>query len=248
MAGASGSPGGSTTQWLTVSCDEIVSQTNAQTNLVTFRGNVLARLLDGEELQDTLTSKVLLVYQASGSGYSNQVVLVVARDDVHAEAVPDAKGVTKTISCDALTAHRSPVTGFWQTIVAEEHAVLESFGSGSAAVSNKVTAAIVTAYFSAVTNQLERAVAEREVNFSQTAPGNYINATGGRGVYTVAPEEQVELTGHPWAETGKLTIFEADRLKYEVKSNAVDAFGLFHIQFKSTATNAASSAQPPPKA
>src|ERR1019366_5120346 len=167
---------------------------------------------------DTLTADVLLVYQLAGSqAFSNQVVLVVARGDVRAERAPDAAGVTKTIACGLLTAHRSPATGFWQTIVAEEDAVLESFGSGSAAVSNRVTAATVTAHYSAVTNQLENAVAEGAVAFAQTAPGKHIHATGGRAVYAVAPVEQVELTGHPWAQTDRQTVLDADRLNYGVK-------------------------------
>jgi lipopolysaccharide export system protein LptA len=233
---------------LHVSAGDILRQpVNSQTNLVTFRGNVQARLLDGGELQDTLTANILLVYQLAGSqAFSNQVVLLVARGDVHAERAPDAAGVTKTISCGVLTAHRSPATGFWQSIVAEEDAVLESFGSGSAAVSNRLTAATVTAHFSAITNQLENAVAEGAVDFTQTAPGQHIHAAGDRAVYAVAPVEQVELTGHPWAQTDKQTVLNADRLKYEVKSGAVDAFGRYHIAPRRGATNGTPSAQPSP--
>ncbi len=83
VSGAAGGPAGSTNQWLHVSAADIVSQpVNPQTNLVTFRGDVQARLLDGATLQDTLTAQVLLVYQSSGSqALSNQVVLVVARQE-----------------------------------------------------------------------------------------------------------------------------------------------------------------------
>jgi lipopolysaccharide export system protein LptA len=249
VSGAAGSPAGSTNQWLYVSADDLVSQpVNSGTNLVTFRGDVRARLLDGEQLQDTLAAKVLLVYLSSGGqGPGNQVVLVVARENVRAETVPDAAGVTKTISCGALTAHRSAATGLWQSIVAEEDAVLESFGAGSAAVSNVLTAATVTAHFSSLTNQLENAVAEGGVDFAQTAPGKCLHATGGRAVYTVAPEEQVELTGHPWAQTDQFTILDADRLNYDMKSNQVAASGRYHIVFpKRVAANGAQPARPPP--
>jgi lipopolysaccharide export system protein LptA len=243
----SGSPGGapaSTNQWLIITADDMLSQPiDSQTNLVTFRGDVQARLLEGEALQDTLTSKTLLVWQASGPDFSNQVVRVVARGGVRLETVPDARGVKKTISCGVLTANRSATTGLLQTVVAEEAPVLESFGSGSAAVSNRLSAALVTAHFSAVTNQLENALAEGAVDFIQTAPGKFIHATGGWGLYTVAPDEQVELTGHPWAQTDKLTLLDADRLAYNARSGAVGGSGRYHIVFPEKNT-----ANPPPPA
>ena len=66
VSGMAGAPAGSTNQWLFVSAADMISQpVNSQTNLVTFRGDVQARLLDGEQLQATLNAKVLLVYLAS---------------------------------------------------------------------------------------------------------------------------------------------------------------------------------------
>jgi lipopolysaccharide export system protein LptA len=295
VSGAAGALPGSTNQWLYVSADDILSQpVNSQTNLVTFRGDVLARLLDGEQLQDTLTAEVLLVTQlAAAQGAGDQVVLVVAREDVKVQTARDAAGVTKTVSGGMITARRSPATGLWQSVVAEEDAALESFGSGSAAVSNHLTAAVITArfspvtnqiesavaegavvldqtapgrdgpgsaavsnhltaailtaHFSSVTNQIESAVAEGAVTFTQSGPGKSLRATGGRAVYTVAPEEQVELTGHPWAQTDRLTILDADRLNYAVQSGAVDASGRYHIIIsKNTPARAPASAPPPP--
>jgi lipopolysaccharide export system protein LptA len=291
VSGASGGSSGSTNQWLYVSADDAVSQPlNALTNLVTFRGDVRARLLDGEQLQDTLNSKELLVYLASnGEGPGNQTILVVARGEVRAETAPDAAGIIRTISCGVLTARRSPATGLWQSIVGEEDAVLESFGAGAGAVSNHLTAAVVKAFFSSVTNRIESAAAEGGavfdqtvpgkggagggavsnhltaaaitarfssvtnqiesagaaggVVFVQTAPGKSLHATGEQAVYAVAPEEQVVLTGHPRAQTDKLTVLDADRLKYEVRSGAVEAFGRYHIV--PNRTNAASAAPTP---
>ena len=46
-------------------------------------------------------------------------------------------------------------------------------------------------------------------------PARALHATGGHAVYTAGPDGQVELTGHPWAQTDKLTILDADRLKYQ---------------------------------
>jgi lipopolysaccharide export system protein LptA len=290
LVSAAGASPGPTNQWLFVAAADIVSQpVNSQTNLVTFRGNVVARLFDGGQLRDTLASEVLLAYQLTSSqAPGSPVVLLVAREEVRAETVPDAAGVKKTISCGVLTARRSPATGLWQDIVAEEDAVLKSFEPGGAAVSNRLaaatitahfssitnqiesavanggavfdqtnpgrngagggtvsnhlTAAIVTAHFSSVTNQVQSAVAEGGVVFAQTAPGKSLHATGDRAVYGVAPEEQVELTGHPWAQTDKLTILDADRLKYFMASGAVDTSGLYQMVPIKTSTAAA----PPP--
>jgi len=249
VSGVAGSPASSTNQWLFVSAADLISQpVNSQTNLVTFRGDVQARLLDGAQLQAALTAKVLLVWLSSGSqGPSNQVVLVEAREDVRARTAPDAAGVTKTISCGVLTARRSAATGLWQSMIAEENAVLEAFGSGSAAVSNRLAAATVTAHFSSVTNQLENALAEGGVVFAQNAPGKSLHATGDRAVYAAVPEEQVELTGHPWAQTDRITILDADHLKYDLKSGAADASGQYHLVFpKRIAGNPTPSAPPSP--
>jgi lipopolysaccharide export system protein LptA len=295
LLSAAAGPPGPANQWLFVSAADIVSQPlDSQTNLVTFRGDVRAQLLDAGQLQDALACDVLLVYQLSASrGLPNPVVLLVARENVTAETAPDAAGVRKTLSCGVLTARRSPATGLWQSVVAGEDAALASFGAGGAAVSNHLTAAVITALFSPVTNQLESAaaegaavfdqtvpgrngaggaavsnhltasvitarfssatnqiesaVAEGAVAFAQAAPGKSLKATGSRADYAVAPEEQVELTGHPWARSDTLTILDADRLKYEVKSGAVDAAGQYHIIInKTNAASVAASAHPPP--
>jgi lipopolysaccharide export system protein LptA len=292
VSGAAGGPPAPSNQWLFVTADDIVSQpVNPQTNLITFRGNVLARLFDGEQLRDTLASEVLFACQLSASqAPGSPVVLLIARENVHAATAPDAAGVQKTLSCGVLTARRSPETSLWQTIVAEEDAVLKSFGSGGAAASNRLaaatitayfssatnriesavaegavvfdqtvpgkngpgsgtesnhlTAALLTAHFSAVTNQVESAVAEGGVVFAQTAPDKSFDATADRAVYAVAPEEQVELTGHPWAQTDKLTILDADRLTYGVQSGARDTSGRYHIVFRKTNDTAAAAAPP----
>ena len=125
--------------------------------------------------------------------------------------------------------------------------MLESYGAGGAAVSNLLTAATVTAHFSSFTNQLENAVAVGGVVFVQTAPGKHLYATGEQAVYTVAPEEQVELTGQPWAQTDQFAILHADRLKYNLGSGVVDAAGQYHIVFpKSLAAKGAPPAPPSP--
>jgi lipopolysaccharide export system protein LptA len=218
--------GQSTNRWLYINADDSVHQTlNAQTNLATFRGNVHARVLQDGQLQDSLTSQVLLVYLDS----SNKVETAVARGNVRAETAADAQGVKKTISCGALTAHFSPLTTQLRSVMAEENVVMELSGSSPAAPDDKLTAAIVTAYFSPVTNQVENAVASGDVVFDQTKGAQKIHATGARAVYDLAPVEQFVLTGRPFAQKDKIQITRAERLIWDMKSGGLNAFGPYHI-------------------
>jgi lipopolysaccharide export system protein LptA len=215
-----------TNRWLDISADDIVHQPlGARTNLATFRGHVHAQLLADDQPLDTLTSEQLLVYLDS----SNQVETVVARGDVHAETAVNAAGVKKTILCGVLTARRSPAAGLWRSVVAEENVVMGMTRAGPAAATNTLTAAVVTATFSTVTNQIENAVAEGGVVFDQEQDGKRIHATGERAVYDLAPAEQITLTGNPQAQEDNSMIAGADRLVWDVKSGGLIASGLYHI-------------------
>jgi lipopolysaccharide export system protein LptA len=221
LAAAGGSGAKSTNQWLEVTSDEI----DSRTNLVTFRGTVEARILDGDQVRDTLHSKLLLVTLDS----SNQLQTVAARGDVHAETAADASGVKKTIVCQELTARFWPGGKLLRTVIATNQAVMEDDGAGSLAISNKITADRVAANFSSVTNQMEDALAEGSVDFHQSKAGKAIHATGDRGYYHLAPVEQVEMTGHPWAQNDDHAVTGADRLQLSVKSGELKVFGRYHI-------------------
>jgi lipopolysaccharide export system protein LptA len=80
------------------------------------------------------------------------------------------------------------------------------------------------AYFSAVTNQLERAVAERNVVIDQVKTNEAIHATGQRAVYTVAADE-VKLTGTPVARNDQYVISNSDYMIWRPKTNRFEAFG-----------------------
>ena len=110
-------------------------------------------------------------------------------------------------------------------ILAENHVVLRHFGTNAADPRDKLTAEMVTAFFSAiVTNQLERAVAEREVTIDQVKTNQTIHATGERAVYTVAADE-VKLTGAPVGRTDKYLLSEADFMIWQPKTNRFRAYG-----------------------
>jgi lipopolysaccharide export system protein LptA len=220
-----------TNQWLYIASEQL----DYQTNLALFTGHVKTRLVEDDVLRDTLTSDKLDVQL-----FSNEVKTAVARGNVQGETAPDKFGRTKTIACDTLTAHRNPVTKMLTEVVAENNVVIRQFGTNVAEPRNKLTADLVTAYFSAVlTNQLERAVAERDVVIDQVKTNQAIHATAERGVYMAAADE-VKLTGAPLAHTDKYLIADADYMIWQPKTNRFRAFGPYTIVPVRSQTNSPS--------
>jgi lipopolysaccharide export system protein LptA len=220
-------------QWLYIASDLL----DYHTNLAIFTDHVKTRLLENGVLRDTLNSDKLDVEL-----FSNEVKTAVARSHVQGETAPDKFGRIKTITCDTLTAHRNPLTKMLTEIVAQDHVVIRQFGTNVAEPRDKLTAEIVTAYFSAVlTNQLERAVAEREVIIDQVKTNQAIHATSERGVYVAAADE-VKLTGTPLARTDRHLIADADYMIWQPKTNRFRAFGPYTIVPLKVQTNS-----PPPK-
>jgi lipopolysaccharide export system protein LptA len=209
-----------TNQWLYIASEEL----DYHTNLAVFTAHVRARLLENDVLRDTLTSDKLDIQLVS-----NEVKTAIAWGNVQGETAPDKLGRIKTIACDKLTAHRNPVTKMLTDILAENRVVLTQFGTNVGEPRNKLTSQIATAYFSAVvTNQLERAVAERDVVIDQVKTNQAIHATAARAVYTVAADE-VKLTGTPVARTDRQIIANAEYMIWQPKTNRFRAFGPYSI-------------------
>jgi lipopolysaccharide export system protein LptA len=211
--------GHSTNQWLFIAADAI----EYQTNLAMFYRNVETRLVENDQLQDSLNCALLTLNLAS-----NKVESAFAFGNVHGETAPDAAGVVKTIACEQLNAFLSTTTGLMKNIEAYTNVVIEEKGSGPAAPRNKLAADTVTAQFSAVTNQIERAVAERNVVLDQVKAGKTTHATARRGVYTSA-NDQVLLTGEPLAHSDDYVITDADFMVWQPKANQFGAFGQYKI-------------------
>jgi lipopolysaccharide export system protein LptA len=208
-----------TNQWLYIASEDL----DYQTNLAVFHDHVRARLLEDDMLRDTLNADQLNVEL-----FSNEVKTAVARGHARGETAPDKFGRIKTVDCDTLTAHRSPATKLLTDVLAEGHAVLRQFGTNTAEPRNQLTAVTVTAFFSAVTNQIERAVAEHDVVIDQVKTNQTIHATGERAVYT-ALTDQVKLTGAPVASTDRYVIFNSDYLIWQTKTNRFRAYGQYNI-------------------
>jgi lipopolysaccharide export system protein LptA len=206
-------------QWLYVASEDL----DYRTNLAVFTDHVHARLLEDDVLRDTLNSDKLDVELIS-----NDVKTAVARGHVQGETAPDKLGRIKTINCVKLTANRSPATKLWTDILAETEVVLQQFGTNKSDPREHLTAENAMAYFSLVTNQLERAVAERNVVIDQTKTNQAIHATGQQAVYTVAADE-IKLTGAPVARNDQYIISNSDYMIWHPKTNRFEAFGPYFI-------------------
>lgn len=209
----------STNQWLFITSDDM----EYHTNLAVFSQNAEARLVENDRLQDTLDCVLLTVNLTN-----NQVESAFASGQVHAVTAPDAAGVVKTIACQQLNAYRSIRTGFMKTIEAYTNVVIEENGNRPGAPHNRLMADTVTAQFSAVTNQIEQAVAEQNVALDQRKAGHVTRATSEHAVYTAAAD-QVKLTGTPLAHTESYDITQADFMIWQPKANTFQAVGPYKI-------------------
>jgi lipopolysaccharide export system protein LptA len=208
-----------TNQWIYVASEDL----DYQTNLAVFTDHVRARLLEDGVLRDTLNSDKLDVEL-----FSNEVKTAVAHGHVQGETAPDKLGRIKTISCLTLTAHRSTATKLWTDFLAETQVVLRQIGTNATQKRDQLTAETASAFFSAVTNQLERAVAERNVVIDQVKTNQAVHATGQRAVYTVAADE-VKLTGAPVARNDQYVISDSDYMIWQPKTNRFEAFGPYFM-------------------
>lgn len=212
--------GHATNQWLFISSDDM----QYQTNQAVFYRNVETRLVENDRLRDKLNCALLTINLTS-----NKVESAFASGAVHGETAPDAFGVIKTIACEQLNAYLSTTTGLLKTIDAYTNVVIEQKGKGLGAPCNKLAADTVTARFSAVTNQIEQAVAERNVVLDQLKAGRTTHATSEHAVYAAGTNDQVTLTGTPLAHTDSYRITDSDYMVWQPKANTFQAVGFYKI-------------------
>jgi lipopolysaccharide transport protein LptA len=208
-----------TNQWFVISSTNI----DYQTNLAVFHDGVRVRLRENGELRDSLDCDLLHVELVS-----NEVAAATATGNVRGETAPDRNGAVKTISCERLTGHRSPVTLRMKDLEAASHVVITQIGPSTNAVTNRLRAEIVTADFFAATNQIEKAVAQHDVILEQFKHTQGVHATAARADYTAA-NDQVKLTGAPLATTDRFVISGADYLIWQTRTNRFRAFGWYSV-------------------
>ncbi len=160
------------------------------TNLATFTQNVHAELLVEKVVQGTLDCGLLTIQ----FGLSNHVDAISARDHVLAREAPSPLVVKRTVSCDSLTAKLWPGINLMQSAVADGHVRVENDDPFKTV---KLSAGLVTAQFSSVSNAVERGVAEHDVLGAQIQEGKTNRISGQRAVYTKGTNEVLQLTGNP---------------------------------------------------
>jgi lipopolysaccharide export system protein LptA len=183
------------------------------TNLLRFAGEVRANLLEGDQAQGKLTCETLTIR------FGQQVEGVLAENHVELEQYAAGQGPRKAarrVTCETLRATFSP-NGHLEMAIAENGVTAEQEESAVGAaqpILTKVTAQTVTAWFSTVTNRLDRAVADkgvivtREDRVMRAEQAMYHENSG-----------LLKLTGHPTARMPEGQITEAESLVYD-RSNA----------------------------
>ena len=190
-------------------------------NLLSFRENVRANFLEGEEMKGWLTCGLLTVQVTN-----NQVRSIVARHHVAGGQVPSpadtARKVYKKLNSETLTVNVS-TNGQAESFVAEEKVVAkqDEVRPGTNDIHTTLTADVVTGYFFAQTNQVEKMIAERNVFVEQGER----SAKGAKAVYT-ATNNLVELTGQPTANLPEGQITEVEALIWDRANEKLSARGL----------------------
>jgi lipopolysaccharide export system protein LptA len=224
---AASAPRGTNTLGITNRFIEIWAATfDYRTNEFDFKGRVRANILEGDVAQGKLTCESLTIR------YGQQIESVLAEQNVELEqfaAKGDPKPVTRKMQCPWLKLDFSP-EGRLRTAVADQGVAAEQEevhrGSPSPILSH-LTSKKVTAYFSAVTNRIDRVIAEKDVVFSQDDR----TAQGAQAVYT-GLSGLMELTGQPKATMPEGKITQADRLIWDRVHQRFFGRGKFKSEWK----------------
>lgn len=188
-------PSSATNHYLVVDSHEL----HALTNLATFKGDVKARLLHGEQLLSTLESQFLEVQ----IGSSNWVKSILAKDHVHAEAVPQGSILARNLDCDTLLAEFWPGGNFVRKVDAQGHVhglqVQAPKNKNDESRTTTLDAGSFITHFETVSNTVvvQNAVAERNVLGTQIKGAMTNMLAGQHVVYTGGTNDQIVITGEP---------------------------------------------------
>jgi lipopolysaccharide export system protein LptA len=195
------------------------------TNLLVFRGDVRGKFLDGKVARGTIECGFL------GLQFSNQLQAALATEKVTLEQFPFATSsgkVARRMQCEQLQIKMSP-NGSVERIVALTNVLSHQDQwrtNLNVPVRSRFGAEFVTADFFPRTNQIRKAVADRDVWLSQEQPRgpgdptiitNYL-VRGDRAVFT-GTNNIAELTGHPTAYTPRGSITNAEVLIWDRTKN-----------------------------
>jgi len=194
------------------------------TNEATFTGHVEASAVKDKAPASNLVCNNLRLLL----GQSNQVVTAIAEGGVRADR-PAADKSKQTLSCELLTLHRNPSTGLLRDADARGHCKFEEATSSPKTELKTLTATNFFAEFSQVTNKVERFTAFGGIVGTQVTTNRNNQVDGEKLVYTAAPVEKIEVTGHPKARTHQAVISNADIFTWLVQSSTFRATGKYNI-------------------
>jgi lipopolysaccharide export system protein LptA len=184
-------------------------------NLLEFHDGVQADLLEGDFLMGRMTSRHLSVT------YSNQIQNLLARSNVLFRQIlitPDAPARERTITCEQVRIEMRP-NGQPESLALQGPVTAEQREESEAGVTvTRLSSAGLNAWFSARTNQIERAVADGNIWLMHESTTNGVasvsSARGDNAVYT-ATNEWLQITGDPIALFPQGRITEADALIWD---------------------------------
>jgi hypothetical protein len=164
--------------------------------------------------------------------YTERVESLLAETNVELEqfVVPQVpEPVARKVRCEQLRAQFTP-EGRLEVAVAEHGVTAEQEESRRGHPRPVITTVVsdrVTAYFSTLTNRVDRVVAEKDVVFTQDER----IARGTNAVYTEATG-LLELTGQPTATMPEGQVTEAERLVWDRLHTRLIGRGLFKSVWK----------------
>ncbi|MFO1499460.1 MAG: LptA/OstA family protein [Verrucomicrobiota bacterium] len=195
-----------------------------RTNVLHGEGKVRANFLEGDKALGKLTCATLDV------AYRQQIESLDARTDVELEQfVAAAEGTRRKVNCDSIQLKfneqgRLESADAGNQVVVEQE---ENHAGAALPTLTKLTSARVKAFFSTLTNRVERIEAHQDVVVAQD---NRV-ARGEQAVYTDRTG-LVELTGRPTATMPEGTINEADRLIWDRVHKRFIGSGKFKSEWK----------------
>jgi lipopolysaccharide export system protein LptA len=212
-----------TNLFLEIKSDEFIYRTN----VLTFQGDqVRTWVYEADALRGFIICGFLSAH------FSDRLDSVRAEKHVIAENYPPPKGdgktVTNLLSCETLTARMSDSNQVI-TLVAVENvqaAQLEVQAVPSKTAISELTCARLTAVVLPKAGRVDRLEAERQVVISQ---GDKL-ARGEKAVYT-DKENQVVLSGHPYAEFADGKVTGAETLTWHRATGAFQGQGRYHLEW-----------------
>jgi lipopolysaccharide export system protein LptA len=209
-----------TNQFIEILCKSY----EAKNELLTFHDHVQAAFAQGDAILGTLECEnlkvgytTIQVKSATGNKTVYDLKSIVAEKHVYAHQLPfkspRGRTIEKEMKCDLLTMLMRPGTNLVQRVVAYQNVlgIQTEIGTNGLPTRTTLASEIVTADFFPYTNQVETAVADRNVVITRDSKRSELHtesivARGARGIYTGTNDMMALTGGHPSVTTTNGTL------------------------------------------